>query len=153
MADRAARRLHPRGGFADTAQSVPCDGLDVVVATHGLTADDLDPTNATIHLPPRAAALVRLPMRSGPGSPSPSAPSGPERASTSPCSPRTPSGRAVPLRRRRKVRGSASDLPMYTAHNWHGFVPGSCPGTRYGYRVHGPYEPTRRDAVQPGPSC
>ena len=46
--------------FADTAQSVPCDGLEVVVATHGLTADDLDPANATIHLPPRAGALVAM---------------------------------------------------------------------------------------------
>jgi len=45
--------------FADAAQSVPCKGLDVVVATHGVTADDLDPANATIHLPPRAGALVR----------------------------------------------------------------------------------------------
>ncbi|MGE0525857.1 MAG: glycogen debranching protein GlgX [Bdellovibrionales bacterium] len=26
---------------------------------------------------------------------------------------------------------------------WHGFVPGIRPGQRYGYRVHGPYEPTR----------
>ena len=24
---------------------------------------------------------------------------------------------------------------------WHGFVPGVGPGQRYGYRVHGPYEP------------
>ena len=34
------------------------------------------------------------------------------------------------------------DLPRYTAHNWHGFVPGIGPSTRYGYRVHGPYEPS-----------
>ncbi|HEX7431563.1 MAG TPA: hypothetical protein VF293_05165, partial [Candidatus Limnocylindrales bacterium] len=26
---------------------------------------------------------------------------------------------------------------------WHGFVPGVGPGQRYGYRVHGPYEPAR----------
>ena len=30
-----------------------------------------------------------------------------------------------------------------TAHVWHGYVPGVAPGRRYGYRVHGPYEPAR----------
>ena len=33
------------------------------------------------------------------------------------------------------------ELPEYTDEVWHGFVPGLKPGTRYGYRVHGPYEP------------
>jgi isoamylase len=32
-------------------------------------------------------------------------------------------------------------LPEYTDEVWHGFVPGLQPGTRYGLRVHGPYEP------------
>src|SRR5439155_15958086 len=26
---------------------------------------------------------------------------------------------------------------------WHGYLPGVSPGQRYGYRVHGPYEPAR----------
>ena len=30
-----------------------------------------------------------------------------------------------------------------TAFNWHCYLPGVGPGTRYGYRVHGPYEPER----------
>ena len=30
-----------------------------------------------------------------------------------------------------------------TAHNWHVYLPGVGPGARYGYRVHGPYEPDR----------
>jgi glycogen operon protein len=34
-------------------------------------------------------------------------------------------------------------LPQRTAFVWHGFVPGLEPGARYGYRVHGPYEPRR----------
>ncbi|HET8933688.1 MAG TPA: glycogen debranching enzyme GlgX, partial [Polyangiales bacterium] len=34
-------------------------------------------------------------------------------------------------------------LPGRTQHLWHGFVPGIGPGQRYGYRVHGPYEPSR----------
>ncbi|MBK8977543.1 MAG: glycogen debranching protein GlgX [Planctomycetes bacterium] len=32
-------------------------------------------------------------------------------------------------------------LPEVTGHVWHGFVPGLQPGKRYGYRVHGPYDP------------
>ncbi len=33
------------------------------------------------------------------------------------------------------------DLPEYTNEIWHGFLPDARPGTVYGYRVHGPYEP------------
>ena len=33
------------------------------------------------------------------------------------------------------------ELPEYTDEVWHGFVPDARPGTVYGYRVHGPYEP------------
>ncbi len=32
-------------------------------------------------------------------------------------------------------------LPEYTDEVWHGYLPDLRPGTRYGYRVHGPYEP------------
>ena len=32
-------------------------------------------------------------------------------------------------------------LPEYTNEIWHGYLPGVGPGTLYGYRVHGPYEP------------
>jgi len=32
-------------------------------------------------------------------------------------------------------------LPCRTDHIWHGFVPGLKAGTRYGLRVHGPYDP------------
>jgi len=32
-------------------------------------------------------------------------------------------------------------LPEYDAGVWHGFVPEVGPGQRYGYRVHGPYDP------------
>ena len=31
----------------------------------------------------------------------------------------------------------------HTAFVWHAYVPGVRPGQRYGYRVHGPYEPPR----------
>jgi glycogen operon protein len=30
-----------------------------------------------------------------------------------------------------------------TAYNWHIYLPGVGPGQRYGYRVHGPYDPNR----------
>ncbi|WP_067804737.1 glycogen debranching protein GlgX [Actinomadura formosensis] len=32
-------------------------------------------------------------------------------------------------------------LPEVDAFVWHGYLPGVMPGRRYGYRVHGPYEP------------
>src|ERR1700753_4217108 len=32
-------------------------------------------------------------------------------------------------------------LPEYTDEVWHGYVPGIHPGTPYGYRVYGPYDP------------
>ena len=34
-------------------------------------------------------------------------------------------------------------LSEVTAFVWHGYVPGVGPGQRYGYRVHGPFEPER----------
>ncbi len=40
-------------------------------------------------------------------------------------------------------------LPEYTDEVWHGFIPGLKPGTRYGYRVHGPYEPERGHRFNP----
>jgi glycogen operon protein len=33
-------------------------------------------------------------------------------------------------------------LPEYTDGVWHGFVPDARPGLKYGYRVHGPYDPS-----------
>jgi len=33
------------------------------------------------------------------------------------------------------------DLTELTAEQWHGYVEGVGPGQRYGYRVHGPYDP------------
>ena len=32
-------------------------------------------------------------------------------------------------------------LPEYTDEIWHGYLPGVGPGQRYGYRVHGVYDP------------
>jgi isoamylase len=32
-------------------------------------------------------------------------------------------------------------LPEYTNEIWHGYLPGVGPGTQYGFRVHGPFEP------------
>ena len=34
-------------------------------------------------------------------------------------------------------------LPGYDAGVWHGFVPGAGPGQAYGFRVHGPWDPSR----------
>ena len=34
-------------------------------------------------------------------------------------------------------------LPEYDAFVWHGYLPGVSPGQRYGFRVHGPYDPAK----------
>jgi isoamylase len=36
-----------------------------------------------------------------------------------------------------------------TAFNWHCYLPGVGPGQRYGYRVHGPYDPDRGQRFNP----
>ncbi len=41
------------------------------------------------------------------------------------------------------------ELRDYTAHNWHGYIPGIGPGQRYGYRVHGPYDPASGHRFNP----
>ena len=41
------------------------------------------------------------------------------------------------------------DLPEYTNEIWHGFLPEARPGTVYGYRVHGPYEPEQGHRFNP----
>ncbi|HEV2559257.1 MAG TPA: glycogen debranching protein GlgX [Microvirga sp.] len=41
------------------------------------------------------------------------------------------------------------ELPEYTDEVWHGYLPDARPGTIYGYRVHGPYEPTAGHRFNP----
>jgi len=40
-------------------------------------------------------------------------------------------------------------LPEYTNQIWHGYLPDVTPGTIYGYRVHGPYEPENGHRFNP----
>ncbi len=40
-------------------------------------------------------------------------------------------------------------LPEYTDQIWHGYLPDATPGTIYGYRVHGPYEPNAGHRFNP----
>jgi glycogen operon protein len=40
-------------------------------------------------------------------------------------------------------------LPEYTNEVWHGYLPSVTPGTIYGYRVHGPYEPNAGHRFNP----
>ena len=40
-------------------------------------------------------------------------------------------------------------LPEYTDQIWHGYLPGIRPGTPYGLRVHGPYEPAAGHRFNP----
>jgi glycogen operon protein len=41
------------------------------------------------------------------------------------------------------------ELPEYTDEVWHGYLPDARPGTVYGYRVHGPYEPAQGHRFNP----
>ena len=41
------------------------------------------------------------------------------------------------------------EVPQRTAFNWHCYLPGVGPGQRYGYRVHGPYEPEQGQRFNP----
>jgi glycogen operon protein len=41
------------------------------------------------------------------------------------------------------------ELPEYTDEVWHGYLPSARPGTVYGYRVHGPYEPDNGHRFNP----
>ncbi len=41
------------------------------------------------------------------------------------------------------------DLPEVTGYCWHGYLPGIEPGRRYGFRVHGPWEPARGHRCNP----
>ena len=40
-------------------------------------------------------------------------------------------------------------LPEYTDEVWHGYLPDATPGTLYGYRAYGPYEPRRGHRFNP----
>src|SRR5690606_27857943 len=40
-------------------------------------------------------------------------------------------------------------LPEYTNEIWHGYLPEVGPGTLYGYRVHGPYDPANGHRFNP----
>ncbi|MGH7099290.1 MAG: glycogen debranching protein GlgX [Stellaceae bacterium] len=41
------------------------------------------------------------------------------------------------------------ELPEFTDEVWHGYLPDARPGTIYGYRVHGPYEPKEGHRFNP----
>ena len=41
------------------------------------------------------------------------------------------------------------ELPEYTDEIWHGYLPDVHPGSIYGFRVHGPYEPCARHRFNP----
>src|SRR5665213_3107776 len=40
-------------------------------------------------------------------------------------------------------------LPEYDAFVWHGYLPAVSPGQRYGFRVHGPYNPAQGQRCNP----
>ena len=46
-------------------------------------------------------------------------------------------------------RETRIELSERTAYNWHCYLPGVGPGQRYGYRVHGPYDPAHGHRFNP----
>jgi isoamylase len=46
-------------------------------------------------------------------------------------------------------RETRIDMTDRTAFNWHCYLPGVGPGQRYGYRVHGPYDPAAGQRFNP----
>jgi glycogen operon protein len=46
-------------------------------------------------------------------------------------------------------RETRVELPGKIDEVWHGYLPGAGPGTTYGYRVHGPYEPENGQRFNP----
>jgi isoamylase len=46
-------------------------------------------------------------------------------------------------------RETCVELREVTGHVWHGYLPGIRPGQRYGYRVHGPWDPARGHRCNP----
>jgi glycogen operon protein len=46
-------------------------------------------------------------------------------------------------------RETRYELPERTALHWHGYLPGVGPGQRYGYRVHGPWQPLEGHRFNP----
>jgi isoamylase len=44
---------------------------------------------------------------------------------------------------------TALDLPEVTAFSWHGYLPHVGPGQRYGFRVHGPWNPAHGQRCNP----
>ena len=57
-------------------------------------------------------------------------------------------GRAVPASTTTAPRPRV-DLPEVDGFVWHGYLPGVSPGQRYGFRVHGPYDPERGQRCNP----
>ncbi len=48
---------------------------------------------------------------------------------------------------RRTARGSR--LTEWTVHVWHAYLPNITPGQRYGFRVHGPFDPAAGHRCDP----
>ena len=46
-------------------------------------------------------------------------------------------------------RAAGRPAPRCDADIWHGYLPGIVPGQRYGYRVHGPYDPAQGHRCNP----
>ena len=99
----------------------------------------------------RPLALVGRPRGRGPADPIRWAPPGTAPASTSRSSPRTPPGSSCACSTSHPGRRQTARIPVprTRTHVWHVYLPEARPGQRYGYRVHGPYEPEKGHRFNP----
>ena len=134
--------------FADREQWVPCTARELVLATHG--EETPRPTARQCgcrRWPGRCSDERRRRRRRraralGPArrDRSRSAPPGTARAPTSRSSPPTPRASSSASSTTTEPK-TQIELTRGEAHNWHCYLPGVGPGQRYGFRVHGPYDP------------
>ena len=64
------------------------------------------------------------------------------------CFPRSPSASSFAFLTTKEIR-PAFDLPEVTGYCWHGYLPTVEPGQRYGFRVHGPWDPANGHRCNP----
>ena len=96
----------------------------------------------------QVASPNAVPQEVWPVRPTRSAPPTTARAPTSRCSARSPSASNCACSTPTAAR-PGSTLPEVDGFVWHGFLPNIEPGQRYGYRVHGPYDPAAGQRCNP----
>ena len=156
LAARAPRAVHARRELRRDAPQPSRSRAPTSSSSPPTTARAWTTAASTCPRAPERSCDDRAPIERARGLARParsrSARPGTATARTSRCSPSTPTRVELCLF---DDDGSEERIEVAerTAHNWHCYLPGVGPGQRYGYRVHGPYEPERRATASTRPSC